>query len=165
MQKVANRDVGGFREGARSRGPFRDARRFPSTRWYPAPEATRTPRTFRSCPSFEDPFLSRRALVSRFANFFIAVCVCAPRPRSSRGEEARVESGAVGSVVVHRVCTALAEPVSTIWASQVPRQREPRGSSWRLLGSGTGLGGVRYLTKAAQQLCFLDALRSLSRSV
>jgi hypothetical protein len=46
--------------GGRAGGSFRDARRFPSTRWYPAPEATRTPRTFRICPSFEDPFLSRR---------------------------------------------------------------------------------------------------------
>jgi hypothetical protein len=42
-------------------GPFRDARRLPSTRWYPVPGATRTTLGFGICPSFKDHFLSRRA--------------------------------------------------------------------------------------------------------
>ncbi len=41
--------------------PFHDARRFPSTRWFPVPGATRTTLRFGICPSFKDPFLSRRA--------------------------------------------------------------------------------------------------------
>jgi hypothetical protein len=41
--------------------PLRDARRFPSTRWYPVPGATRTTLGFRICSSFKDPSLSRRA--------------------------------------------------------------------------------------------------------
>jgi hypothetical protein len=40
---------------------FRDARRFPSTRWYPVPRATRTTLGFEICPSFKDHSLSRRA--------------------------------------------------------------------------------------------------------
>ena len=32
--------------GSIAYGAFRDARRFPSTRWYPVPSATRTPRKF-----------------------------------------------------------------------------------------------------------------------
>jgi hypothetical protein len=51
--KVANRN--GFRVGDRSlTRPFRDARRFPSTRWYPVPGATRTTLGFGICPSFKD---------------------------------------------------------------------------------------------------------------
>jgi hypothetical protein len=53
-------------------GPFRDARRFPSTRWYLVPEATRTPLGLGSCPSFKDHSLSRRAKPGtrlRFATF------------------------------------------------------------------------------------------------
>jgi hypothetical protein len=44
--------------------PLRDARRFPSTRWYPVPGTqtpTRTPLGFGICPSFKGHFLSRRA--------------------------------------------------------------------------------------------------------
>jgi hypothetical protein len=41
--------------------PFRDARRFPSTRWYPVPRATRTTLGFGICPSFKDLFRSPRA--------------------------------------------------------------------------------------------------------
>jgi hypothetical protein len=41
--------------------PLRDARRFPSTRWYPVPGATRTTLGFGICSSFKDPSLSRRA--------------------------------------------------------------------------------------------------------
>jgi hypothetical protein len=51
----------GFRVGDRSRAPLRDARRFPSTRWYPVPGATRTTLGFGICPSFKGHFLSRRA--------------------------------------------------------------------------------------------------------
>jgi hypothetical protein len=42
-------------------GPFRDARRFPSTRSYPVPRATRTTLGFCIRPSFKDHSLSRRA--------------------------------------------------------------------------------------------------------
>jgi hypothetical protein len=52
--------------GDRSRGPLRDARRFPSTRWYPVPGATRTKLGFGICPSFKDHLLSRRAKPERF---------------------------------------------------------------------------------------------------
>jgi hypothetical protein len=41
--------------------PLRDARRFPSTQWYPVPGATRTTLGFGICPSFKDRSLSRRA--------------------------------------------------------------------------------------------------------
>jgi hypothetical protein len=59
-EKVANRDVRD--SGGRSlTGPLRDARRFPSARWYPVPGATRTPLGFGICPSFKDHFLSPRA--------------------------------------------------------------------------------------------------------
>jgi hypothetical protein len=46
----------------RSRGPFRDARRCPSTRWYSVPGAARTTLGFGMRPSFKRHFLSRRAL-------------------------------------------------------------------------------------------------------
>jgi hypothetical protein len=51
----------GFRVGHRSRGPLRDTRRFPSTRWLLVPGATRTTLGFGICPSFKGQFLSRRA--------------------------------------------------------------------------------------------------------
>jgi hypothetical protein len=41
--------------------PLRDARRFPSTFWYPVLGATRTTLGFGICPSFKGHFLSRRA--------------------------------------------------------------------------------------------------------
>ena len=41
--------------------PLRDTRRFPSTRWYSVPGATRTTLGFEICPSFKGHFLSRRA--------------------------------------------------------------------------------------------------------
>jgi hypothetical protein len=41
--------------------PFREARRFPSTRLYPVLRATRTPRKSGICPSNKDHFLSPRA--------------------------------------------------------------------------------------------------------
>jgi hypothetical protein len=41
-------------------GPLRDARQFPSTRWYPVPRATRTTLGFGIRPSFKDHSLSRR---------------------------------------------------------------------------------------------------------
>jgi hypothetical protein len=41
--------------------PFRDAHRFPPTRWYPVPGATHTPLGFGLCPSFKGHFLSPRA--------------------------------------------------------------------------------------------------------
>jgi hypothetical protein len=41
-------------------GPLRDARRFPSTRWYPVPGVTRTTLGFGIRPSFKNHFLSRR---------------------------------------------------------------------------------------------------------
>jgi hypothetical protein len=72
--KVAKSFLKGFRVGDRSRGPLRDAHRFPSTRWYPLPGATRTTLGFGICPSFKGHFLSRRAktqLTTR--NFVIAV--------------------------------------------------------------------------------------------
>ena len=40
--------------------PFRDAHRFPSTRWYPVPEAARTTLGFGICPSFKGHCLSPR---------------------------------------------------------------------------------------------------------
>jgi hypothetical protein len=55
MKKL--RIVTWFPVGDRSR----DARRFPSTRWYPVPGATRTTLGFGICPSFKGHFLSRRA--------------------------------------------------------------------------------------------------------
>ena len=40
--------------------PFRAARRFPSTRWYPVLTWTRTPRKFGICLSFKGRFPSPR---------------------------------------------------------------------------------------------------------
>jgi hypothetical protein len=59
--KVANRDVRDFGWEIALTGPLRDARRFPSTRWYPVPRATRTTLGFGIRPSFKDHSLSRRA--------------------------------------------------------------------------------------------------------
>jgi hypothetical protein len=51
----------GISGGGSLTGPLRGARRFPSTRWYPVPETTRTTSGFGICLSFKDHFLSRRA--------------------------------------------------------------------------------------------------------
>jgi hypothetical protein len=56
-QSSANRDALGISGGRALTGPFRDARRFPSTRWYPVPGATRTPLGFGIClPVVQGPF-------------------------------------------------------------------------------------------------------------
>jgi hypothetical protein len=49
----------GISGGRSLTGPLRDARRFPSTRLYPVPGATRTPRG----PSFKDHILSPQLYV------------------------------------------------------------------------------------------------------
>jgi hypothetical protein len=61
--KVANRTVGISDFGGRPlfTRPFRDARRFPSTRWYPVPRDTHTTLGFGTCPSFKGHSLSPRA--------------------------------------------------------------------------------------------------------
>jgi hypothetical protein len=46
MGKDANRNDRGFGREVSRTAPFRDARRFPATRWYPVLTCTRTPRTF-----------------------------------------------------------------------------------------------------------------------
>jgi hypothetical protein len=51
----------GISGGRSLTGPLRDARRFPSTRWYPVPRVTRTTLRFGICPSFKGHSLSRRA--------------------------------------------------------------------------------------------------------
>jgi hypothetical protein len=51
----------GISGGRSLTGPFRDARRLPSTRWYPVPRATRTTLWFGIRPSFKGHSLSRRA--------------------------------------------------------------------------------------------------------
>jgi hypothetical protein len=51
----------GISGGRSLTGPFRDARRFPSTRWYLVPGATCTTLGLGICPSFKDHSLSRRA--------------------------------------------------------------------------------------------------------
>jgi hypothetical protein len=51
----------GILGGGSLTGPLRDARRFPSTRWYPVPRATCTTLGFGIFPSFKDHFLSARA--------------------------------------------------------------------------------------------------------
>jgi hypothetical protein len=68
MKRVANRDSGvsGGRSHTR---PFRDARRFPSTRLYPVLTCAQTTREFGIRPSFKEHFLSPRAKLGRFANF------------------------------------------------------------------------------------------------
>jgi hypothetical protein len=64
----------GFREGDRSRVPLRDARRFPSTRWYSIPGAKRTPLGFGICPAFKGHFLSRRAKPQRYDSQLLHRC-------------------------------------------------------------------------------------------
>jgi hypothetical protein len=56
--------------------PFRDARRFPSTRLYPVPRATRTPRKCGRCPSFKDHSLSPRVPNPNrpIRSFHVTVC-------------------------------------------------------------------------------------------
>ena len=61
MQKKLRIVTLGISGGRSLTGPLRDARRFPSTRWYPVPGATRTTLGFGICPSFKDHSLSRRA--------------------------------------------------------------------------------------------------------
>ena len=55
---TAMRNVWDFGREMELTGPLRDARRFPSTRWYPVPTCTHTPRNFGICPSFTDHSLS-----------------------------------------------------------------------------------------------------------
>jgi hypothetical protein len=55
--------------------PFRDARRFPSTRLYPVPRATRTTRKCGICPPFKDQFRPvPKTLCVTTRHFCIAVC-------------------------------------------------------------------------------------------
>ena len=56
--RIVTLGISGWRSLTR---PFRDARRFPSTRWYPVLTCTRTTRKFGICRSFKGHFLSRRA--------------------------------------------------------------------------------------------------------
>ena len=59
-RKGGESERSGFRVGDELTRLFRDARRFPSARWYPVPRATRTTRESGICPSFKDHFLSAR---------------------------------------------------------------------------------------------------------
>jgi hypothetical protein len=49
----------GISGGRSLTGPLRDARRFPSPRWYPVPSATRTKLGIDICPSFKGLFFCR----------------------------------------------------------------------------------------------------------
>jgi hypothetical protein len=64
---------------------FRDARRFPSTRWYPVPRATRTTRVFGICPWFKGHFLSRRAKPWRYDLHLLRRWVAADREQGNIG--------------------------------------------------------------------------------
>jgi hypothetical protein len=59
--------------------PIRDARRFPSTRWYPVPSPwygpTRTTLGFGICPSSKGHFLSRRAEPFRYDSQLARRCI------------------------------------------------------------------------------------------
>jgi hypothetical protein len=68
--------------------PFRDARRFPSTRLYPVPRARRTPRTCGRCPSFKGHFLSRRAEPDRYDSQLASLYAEPGLPRAAPGEGA-----------------------------------------------------------------------------
>jgi hypothetical protein len=74
-ENVANRI--GISGGGSLTGPLRDARRFPSTRWYPVPGATRPTLGFGIGPSFKGHFLSgddcegRRQLRWEFMKHFV----------------------------------------------------------------------------------------------
>jgi hypothetical protein len=57
--------------------PFRDARRFPSTRGYPVPGATRATSGFEICPSFKGHSLSPRAKRCRYDSQLIHRCTAA----------------------------------------------------------------------------------------
>jgi hypothetical protein len=113
--KVANRDGRdcGWEIATR---PLRDARRFPSTRWFPVPGATRTTLGFGIGPSIiQGPFSVApcQTLALRFAAF---LCARAPAP-SLASDPGRLGCRRVSSVAVrdrlggvalhstpHRVC-------------------------------------------------------------
>jgi hypothetical protein len=71
-------------------GPLRDGRRFPSTRVYPVPGATRATTGFGIRPSFKGHFLSRRAkpVALRFATFASLYATRPPLCRPARGGKA-----------------------------------------------------------------------------
>jgi hypothetical protein len=74
------------------RAVLRDTRRFPSTRWYPVPGATRTTLGFGICPSFKGHFLSRRAKPSSYDSPLFHRCT-APVPREREREVPRWGNG------------------------------------------------------------------------
>jgi hypothetical protein len=68
--KVANREVG-ISGGRSLTGPSRDARRFPSTRWYPIPRAFTYDVRVRGLSIVQGPRAEPRVTIR---NFCIAVC-------------------------------------------------------------------------------------------
>jgi hypothetical protein len=72
-ETVANRN--GISGGRSLTRPFRDARRFPSTRLYPVLRATRTPRKPGRCPSFKGQFMPPRAKPECFDSQLCHRCV------------------------------------------------------------------------------------------
>jgi hypothetical protein len=73
-QRIATLGISG---GGSLTRPLRDARRFPSTRWYLVPDATRKTRVFGICPSFKGQFLCAPCQTRvTIRNLFIAGCAC-----------------------------------------------------------------------------------------
>jgi hypothetical protein len=83
--KVANRNDREISGGGSLTRPFRDARRFPSTRWYLVPGATRPTLGFGICPS------SKGHSLCRAVNLSVTVFA----PVASQGEEAEAARGCV----------------------------------------------------------------------
>jgi hypothetical protein len=91
----------GISGGGSLTGPLRDARRFPSTRWYSVPGAARTTLGFGRCAAFKEHSLSRRAkplslsydsqllhrCIPLCACFETALCRAERRQESSEEEE------------------------------------------------------------------------------
>ena len=86
-EQVANRNDRDFGWEISLTRPLRDAHRFPSTRWYPVPGATRTTLGFGIRPSFKDPFLSRRAKPLQSLSHLVVLGVLR---HGQRGELVRV---------------------------------------------------------------------------
>jgi hypothetical protein len=135
--KSANRDLG-ISGGRSLTGPFRDARRLPSTRWYPVPKATRTTLGFGMCPSFKGSILCRAvpSLRVTIRNFLIGVRTrrpsCGPRRRVSSPRCARGPTHSCCALPLllplrrPRLASAVAPPPLTRARARAKRRARPR---------------------------------------
>jgi hypothetical protein len=134
--------------------PLHDARRFASTRWYPVPGATRTPRKLGICPSFKDPFLSPRAEPYSSASQLMHRCIhpCRSLIRSDvEANNPQIVCGASTSPVGHTRQAAGGRTHLYAW----PSPREAKCQGW--LGVSCPLAQQGTPTRGVPPSCCKDA--------